>query len=366
MRQQATYREALDRVVSTVIADGKYVSVEDPTPFEARLAAFCRHPHAVGVSSGTSALHIALLAAGVESGDEVITVPNSFFATVEAIFMTGARPHFVDVDACTHLMSLPALAEAINERTRAIVPVHLFGNVVDVPAIQRMLTQRGREDIIIVEDCAHAIGATRAGQPVPLGRIGAFSFNPGKNIGGLGDGGAIVTDDEHVAGKAKLLRDHGRRGKNEHLVLGFNARLDRLNDSVLALKMDYLEAWNSRRHAHAARYEAAFNELEGISPVRIEPEVCSARYQFVIRSKNRCELRRLLQERGVATAIHYPHLIVEQEPMVRLGFKVAAFPVAARLNAKILSLPCFPELEEDEVSHVINAVRDANELGGPL
>lgn len=358
VQQQASIKEALERVVLSVIAEGKYISSEDPTPFESRLASFCGRRHAVGVGSGTAALHIALMAAGIGSGDEVITVPNSFFATTEAIFMAGARPRFVDVDPDTHLMSLPALAEAVNEQTRAILPVHLFGNVVNVPAIQSLLSELGREDILIIEDCAHAIGAARAGQPVPLGRIGAFSFNPGKNIGGLGDGGAIVTDDEQVAWNAKLLRDHGRSGKNEHLVFGFNARLDRLNDSVLALKMDYLEAWNERRRAHAARYETAFNNLDGISPVRVEPEVCSARHQYVIRSENRSGLRQLLHEHGVATAIHYPRLIVEQEPLIRLGFAASAFPVAQQLNARLLSLPCFPELKESEVGRVIELIQE--------
>lgn len=358
MRQQASIKEALGLVVSGVIAEGKYISDVDPTPFETKLAVFCGRAHAVGVSSGTAALHIALLAAGVENGDEVITVPNSFFATTEAIFMAGARPRFVDVDARTHLMSLPALAEAINEQTRAILPVHLFGNVVDVPAIQRLLAERGREDILIIEDCAHAIGASRAGQLVPLSRIGAFSFNPGKNIGGLGDGGAIVTDDEQVALHAKLLRDHGRSSKNEHLVFGFNARLDRLNDSVLALKMDYLEAWNERRRAHAARYDAAFDGLDGISPANVEGEVCPARHQYVIRSENRSALRQLLHERGVSTGIHYPRLIVEQEPLLRLGFRAVDFPVAAQLSAKLLSLPCFPELEEHEVEYVTALVHE--------
>lgn len=358
VRQQASIRKALDRVVSSVLAQGKYISDEDPTPFEAKLAAFCGGAHAIGVGSGTAALQIALMAAGVGSNDEVITVPNSFFATTEAIFMTGARPRFVDVDADTHLMSLPALAEAIDEQTRAILPVHLFGNVVDVPAIQSMLASRGREDILIIEDCAHAIGAARSGRPVPLSRIGAFSFNPGKNIGGLGDSGAIVTDDEQVARNAKLLRDHGRDGKNRHLVFGFNARLDLLNDRVLALKMDYLEAWNKRRRSHAARYDAAFDDLDIISPVRVEAEVCSSRHQYVIRSENRSELRQLLHERGVVTGIHYPQLIVEQEPLVRLGFRAADFPVAAELNARLLSLPCFPELEDPEVSRVIELVRE--------
>lgn len=358
VRQQDGIREALERVVSEVIAGGRYISDEDPTPFETKLSAYCGRTHAVGVGSGTAALHITLLAAGIGNDDEVITVPNSFFATTEAIFMAGARPRFVDVDPATHLMSLPALAGAINEQTRAILPVHLFGNVVDVPAIQKMLIDRGREDVLIIEDCAHAIGAAREGRPVPLGPLGAFSFNPGKNIGGLGDGGAIVTDDGRVAHRAKLLRDHGRSGKNEHLIFGFNARLDRLNDSVLALKMDYLDAWNERRRAHAARYDRAFGGLERLSPVRVEAEVHSARHQYVVRSENRSELRQLLNERGIATGIHYPRLIVEQEPLVRLGFKATDFPVAARLNAQLLSLPCFPELEESEVGCVIESVQE--------
>lgn len=357
-RQQESIRAALNRVIADVINEAKYVSEEEVTLFEDRLSAFCGRAHAVGVASGTAALQIALMAAGIRRGDEVITVPNSFFATTEAICMAGARPCFVDVDPKTHLMSLPAVAESITERTRAVLPVHLYGNVVNIPALQALLDRRGRGDVLIIEDCAHAAGAALAARLVPLGRIGAFSFNPGKNIGGLGDGGAIVTDDEGVARRAKLLSNHGRAGKDEHAVFGFNARLDRLNDRVLALKMDYLEEWNARRRVHAAHYDDAFAGLSCVSPVWVEPAVRHAHHQYVIRCERRDELRGFLRARGVDTGIHYPRLIVGQEPLVALGFSPAQFPVAARLCERILSVPCFPELTASEVGRIAELVQE--------
>lgn len=359
VRQQTNIKEALNRVISSVIEEGRYISEEKVTPFEARLAAFCDRSYAVGVNSGTTALQIALMAAGVGKSSEVITVPNSFFATTEAILSVGAIPRFVDVDPETHLMSLPALREAVNERTTAILPVHLYGNVVDVRAIRKMLKESGREEIVIVEDCAHAMGSARSGQRVPLGGIGAFSFNPGKNIGALSDAGAIVTADEDVARRARLLRDHGRgQSKDDHIEIGMNARLGRLNDQVLALKMDYLAEWNAIRREHAARYDSAFSGLRGISSVRTEFDTCSARHQYVIRCERRDELRHFLSERGVATGIHYPRLISEQEPLQRLGYRVEDVPVAKQLSLQILSLPCYPELHESQITRVIGLVQE--------
>jgi len=354
-RQQASIQEAFEEVVQRVVSEARYLTDEAVTPFEESLASYCFRKYALGVGSGTAALHLALLAAGVGPGHEVITPPNSFFATAEAILQTGARPRFIDVDSGTHLITAAEVRAAVSERTRAIVPVHLFGSVVDVPAIEIALREIGRSDVIIIEDCAHAAGAWRAGRSVPLGQI-AFSFNPGKNIGALGDAGAVVTDDAGIAVAVRLLRDHGRQGKNDHVLIGFNSRLDRLNDQILHLKMKYLDQWNARRRAHAARYDSAFSGHPEITPLLVEPEVLSARHQYVIRCSQRDVLREHLRASGIVTAIHYPRLIVEHEPIRRLGFVSSEVPVAERLNTQLVSLPCFPELHTAEVDYVIARV----------
>jgi len=365
-RQQREMAAALEAAVHGVIAHARYLPDGRTTAFEEKLAGFCGRAHAIGVGSGSSALQISLLAAGIGSGDEVVTVPNSFFATTEAILLCGALPRFVDVEPHTHLMSLDHLPEAISERTVAILPVHLFGNVVDVPAIQALLRRLGREDVVVIEDCAHAIGAALRKLPVPLGPIGAFSFNPGKNIGALGDAGAIVTDDERIAAAARLLRDHGRAAKNEHAIAGFNSRLGSIDDAVLALKIDRLEAWNARRRTHAARYDARFAGT-AVDPVKRRAEVTAAFHQYVIRVGRRDQVRRGLAARGVETAIHYPTLIVEQPPLRRQGWSARDVPVAAANNGTMLSIPCFPELEAQEIEYVADAVlaavRESEEKG---
>lgn len=360
-RQQRTIAPALEAAVARVMREARYLPDGRTTPFEEKLAAHCGQPFAVGVGSGSSALQIALLAAGIEPGDEVITVPNSFFATTEAILLCGAVPRFVDVDPETHLLRVDLLEQVINPRTAAILPVHLFGNAVDVAAILALLARLGREDVAVIEDCAHAVGASRGGRLVPLGTIGAFSFNPGKNIGALGDAGAIVTSDARLAAAARLLRDHGRASKNEHAVIGFNSRLGSIDDAVLALKLDHLETWNARRRRHAARYDA-FLAGTNVSPVQRGSG--SAVHQYVIRVAARDEVRRRLSARGIDSTVHYPTLIVDQPPLRRLGWSSADVPVAARLNEAMLSIPCFPELDDAEIDYVAAAVTEAQQEEG--
>lgn len=352
-RQQASIQSELDAVIGQVISHAHYISDGQLTSFEKKLAARCQCPHAVGVGSGTAALQLALLASGIGPGDDVITAPNSFFATAEAIMQTGARPVFADVDPSTHLITPQSVLEVLTDNVRAVVPVHLFGGVVDVTGIQQALLQAGRGDVKMIEDCAHAAVSSRSGLPVPIGRTGAFSFNPGKNIGALGDAGAVVTHDDEVAQTVRLLRDHGRFGKNEHLLVGFNFRLDRLNDEVLDLKMDYLDEWNARRQTHAAHYDAAFEGCDGIVPVSLDAGVVSARHQYVITCPARDQLRAHLQQHGISTGIHYPMLITDQKPLRNLNYDSAQTPVAARLNRELVSLPCYPELKSEEVDYVI-------------
>jgi dTDP-4-amino-4,6-dideoxygalactose transaminase len=359
-RQQATFGDGLIKLVSGVIATGQYLNTQWPTFFEAQFADYCGRPFAVGVGSGTAALQIALLSAGVGPGDEVITVPNSFFASTEAILLCGATPRFVDVDERTQLMSLSLAEQELTPQTKAILPVHLFGNVVDVMAIESMLVRRGRQDVVVIEDCAHAAGSSLLGRKVPLGSTGAFSFNPGKNIGALGDAGAIVTSSEPLAHTARALRDHGRASKTDHHMLGFNSRLRAIDDRVLSMKLGKLDEWNESRRRHASCYDKAFASTT-IQPVATTLGSLHARHQYVVCVAQRDRVRAALADRGVATAVHYPTLIVNQRPLSRFGWTSSQFPVATALNNRILSLPCFPELSPPEISWVINAICSAAE-----
>ncbi len=361
-RQQEALGEPLRRAVLDALAAADYLpnlyGPEPGSPFEEKLARYCRRPFAVGVGSGSAALHIALLAAGVGPGDEVLTVPNSFIATSEAILQVGARPVFVDVEDDTLLMSLPAMEAALGPRVKAVLPVHLYGNVVDVPALREILDRRGRSDVVVVEDCAHAMGARRDGRPVPSGPLGAFSFNPVKNIGGLGDAGAIVTSDRGVAERARLLGNHGRARKDVHVRPGLNSRLGGIDDRVLALKLDHLDAWNGRRQKIADVYRSVFRGIPAIDPVAVPLSTQPAWYLHVLRVRERDALRDFLSRAGIATGIHYPTLIPDQEAFQALGYTAAAVPTAARRCREILSLPCYAELTDGEVERVATTVAD--------
>jgi dTDP-4-amino-4,6-dideoxygalactose transaminase len=265
---------------------------------------------------------------------------------------------FVDVEDDTLLMSLPAMEAALGPRVKAVLPVHLYGNVVDVEALQEVLRRHGRDDVLVLEDCAHAMGARLRGRPVPIGPLGAFSFNPVKNIGGLGDAGAIVTADREVAWRARLLGNHGRAQKDVHVRPGFNSRLGGIDDRVLALKLDHLDAWNGRRREIADHYRAAWSAIPAIDPVAVPRDSQPATYQHVIRVRERGALREFLRSAGIATGIHYPTLIPDQESLQALGYSSAAVPTAARRCREVLSVPCYPELTDGEIERVAQAVAD--------
>jgi dTDP-4-amino-4,6-dideoxygalactose transaminase len=355
VRTHERMREALQREVLEVMAGGVYVSSDGVTRFEASLADFCRNPHAIGVGSGTAALHLALLACGVGAQQEVVTAPNSFVATAEAILHAGARPRFVDVDPRTHLMSLEKLPGAVTKDTRAILAVHLYGNVVDVDAIKRILDEIGRSDVAVIEDCAHAVGARRRDKPVPLGAVGAFSFNPVKNLGALGDAGAVVTSEGRIAELVSRLRDHGRAGKNRHVLIGFNSRLGTIDDRVLALRLEHLEAENARRRSIAKRYDAACSR-NGLRPMAVDPDVEPSYHQYVLCAPDRDLLRRHLDGLGIATAIHYPRLIPQQEAFRRLGYTARGLDQARDLSRRVLSIPCYPDLTDTEVDRIVEGI----------
>jgi dTDP-4-amino-4,6-dideoxygalactose transaminase len=340
---------ALVRVASST----RYIGGPEVESFERAYAEFEGAEHCVGLASGTDAVQLALIAAGVKPGDEVITVSNTFAATVEGIIHAGARPVFVDVTDDTLLVDVDAVEAAVGERTRAVLPVHLSGRPADLARLEKICDAHG---IALVQDAAQAQGATFGGKPIAsYGVATAYSFFPGKNLGAFGDAGGVVTNDAAVAAKLRKLRDHGRTGKYDHDEIGYNARLDPLHAAVLASKVTYLRAWNDRRRAVAGKYR----ELLGDS-VRIVDEQRDAAevyHHFMIRVPARDALQRALADAGVATGIHYPipcHLL---RAFAGFGYREGDLPVTERAAGEILSLPIDPTITDDEIAYVAEQVR---------
>jgi dTDP-4-amino-4,6-dideoxygalactose transaminase len=303
----------------------------------------------VAVNSGTAALHLTLLALGVGPGHEVITVPNTFIATAEAISAVGARPVFVDVDPVTYTIN-PDLAEAsITKRTRAILPVHLYGNLADTDALLEIAR---RHSLALIEDACQAHGARYKGRMAgTLGSAGCFSFYPSKNLGSCGEGGAIVTDDPNLAKQVRMLRDHGSIRKYEHSFPGYNFRMEGIQGAVLAVKLKHLDNWNNHRRALAQQYHQRLANSPFILPAEA-PDARHVYHLYVIQAEDREALRQWLGQRGIETGLHYPIPLHLQEAYKSLGYKSGDFPVSERLAEHILSLPMYPELAPDAVDYV--------------
>ena len=323
--------------------------------FEREFAEFCEAKHCVGVSNGTAALHLALLALGVGGGDDVITVTNTFAATCEPILYTGARPVFVDVDERTFNMDVSKLEAAITPRTKAIIPVHLCGQPADMDPIMQVAK---RHNLFVVEDACQAHGARYKGRRVGgIGHVGCFSFYPGKNLGAYGDAGAVITNDDEINTKVRMLRDHGTTSKYHHAVVGYNYRLSSMQATVLSAKLKRLDKWNAMRRRNASLYGKALAELDIITP--FEPEYAESVYHlYMIRTKNRDELRERLGRGGISSGLHYPVPLHLQDAFAHLGFKKGDFPVAEMLADEILSLPMFPELEPPMIERCAIVVKD--------
>lgn len=346
-RQNGPLTLALQEALARVVASGQFIQGPDVGAFEAELASFTGTRFAVGTSSGSDALLVSLMALGVGPGDEVVTTPYSFFATVGAIVRLGARPVFVDVEETTFNLDPSAVRGVLSERTRAVLPVHLFGRPVTLPE---------GLPVPIVEDAAQALGAA------PLrGVAAAFSFFPSKNLGAMGDAGAVVTNDESLVRQLRLLRSHGAEPKYVHQAVGGNFRLDTLQAAVLRVKLPHLAAWSAGRRARAAQYRALFAAaFPGGMPddLALPTDVPSHIYnQFVLRTGRRDALRAFLADAGVGTEVYYPLPLHLQPCFARLGHRTGAFPVAERLSRESLALPIFPELREEEQAHVVEQVR---------
>src|SRR5213082_182544 len=357
----APLRGHFKTAIAEVIDSGIFAGGPAVADFEDAFAAFCKCDYAVGLGSGTEAVWLALLACGVGPGDEVITVPSTFMATAEAITYCGAKPVFVDVDERTYTMAPGSLASALTSRTKAIVPVHLFGQTADMDPILKFARQHG---LVVIEDSAEAHGAEyknrRAGS---MSEIGCFSFYPGKNLGALGEAGAIVTNNLELADKIRILRDHGQARKYHHSVIGWNCRMDAIQGACLAIKLKHLERGNERRRAHAARYTAAFNAVEEIV-APFEAEYARHVYHvYAIRVEERDEIISFLNERGIQCGVHYPVPIHLQTAYQALGYKTGSLPVSERIASELISLPMFPELTEAQIAAVALGLRGATTAG---
>ncbi len=356
--QYASMREDILSAITRVCDSQQFIMGPEVEQLESEVAAAIGVPHAVAVSSGTDALLVALMALGIGDGDEVITPTFSFFATAGSVARVGATPVFVDIDPETLMLDIDRVRAAITPRTRAIVPVHLYGLCADIDA----LTAAAGPGIHIIEDAAQAIGAAYHGRPAgTLGTIGCFSFFPTKNLGGFGDGGLVTTRDAALAAHVRLLRNHGAHPKYVHREIGGNFRLDALQAAVLRVKLPHLADWNSKRRANAARYRELFANagLDGRVRLPVEPAGRTHVYhQFVIRVAERDAMRAHLTTRGVGTEVYYPVPFHRQQCFADLIHAADAFPNADAAASDVLALPIYPELTREQQQHVVASIAE--------
>ncbi|NOZ20341.1 MAG: DegT/DnrJ/EryC1/StrS family aminotransferase [Planctomycetes bacterium] len=353
-RQYLSIKEEIDAAVAEVFESGWFVLGKNVEAFEQEFAQYCGTEFAVGVGSGVEAIHLALLACGIGPGDEVITVAHTAVPTALGISFAGATPVFVDILPDTYVMDVDQVEAKITDRTKAILPVHLYGLTVDMDPLLELATDHG---IKVIEDAAQAHGATYKGQRAgAIGDAGCFSFYPSKNLGAFGEGGLVTTNDETVADQVRMLRNYGQEDRYHHKLKGYNSRLDELQAATLRVKLRRLAEWNARRREIAVTYNKGLSDSGVITPV--EPLGREHVYHlYVVRSRARDALREHLKEQDVGTQIHYPIPVHLQEAYSDLGLGEGALPETERAAADILSLPIYPELTDDEVRQVIEAVK---------
>lgn len=342
---------------------GQFVLGPEVRAFERECAEYFGVAHAVALASGTDALALALRACGIGPGDEVITTPFSFIAPVEAIVAVGAVPVFADIDPASYTLDPARVESALTRKTRAILPVHLYGHPCALEPLMRLAARHG---IPLIEDCAQAFGARYQGRAVgTFGAIGCFSFYPTKNLGGCGDGGMVITNHGRLAEHVRLLREHGSRQRYRHLVIGTNSRLDELQAAILRVKLRRVDRWNAARRRHARMYDARLRRLHwaGIS---VPTEAAGGRHVYhlyTIRARRRAALQRALERNGIATQVAYPSTLPSQPALRRVRRRVTACPVAARAAREVLSLPLYPELTARDIAYVVRAVARASRTG---
>ena len=352
--QYHSIKREVDEAISRVLETGQFILGKEVEAFEEEFARYLGVDHAIGINSGTSALYLALLAMGVGPGDEVITVSQTFVATVEAIHWTGARPVFVDIDEETYTMDPAQIESKVTKKTQAIIPVHLYGHPADMDPI---LEIAGKHKLWVIEDACQAHGAFYKGKRVGgLGHAACFSFYPGKNLGAYGEGGAVVTNDEALATQIKKLRNHGGLAKYCHEIPGWNARLEGIQGAILRVKLPHLEKWNELRRKHVREYTSLLKGLD----VKLPREASYARsvfHVYVIRARNRDKLNSFLSEQEIGCVIHYPtpnHLL---DCFRGLGYREGSLPVTEKVSKEVLSLPLYPEMSAAQIREVAQAVQ---------
>ena len=340
-------RQVIER---TAFSGGPFVSA-----FEEQFAAFCQCKYAIGVGSGTEALWLALAALDVGQGDEVITVPNSFIATAEAISFCGAKPVFVDVNGESQTMDPVLLEAAITERTKAIIPVHLFGQMADMGPIMEIAR---RHNLFVIEDACQAHGAEYNGRPAgSVGDLGCFSFYPGKNLGAYGEAGGVVTNSDELSDRIRMIRDHGQSKKYHHAMIGWNGRMDGIQGAILSVKLKYLAGWNDARRKNAQFYSSLLSTIDGVTPPREMDYARHIYHVYAVKAKNRDPLMAALAEQGISCGIHYPVPIHLQNAYQYMGAEKGSFPVAEKCAEEIVSLPMFPELTDEQIHFVAGKIR---------
>ena len=359
VRQYRELQGEIDPAVKAVLEKGVFILGENVAKFEEEAAAYCGTKYVVGVANGTDALELAVKCFGIGDGDEVITTPFTFIATTEAICLNGAKPVFVDIEPDTFNIDADRIEKAITPRTKAIIPVHLFGQACDMVAVMGISEKHG---IKIIEDCAQAIGAEFRSKKVGgFGDIGCFSFFPSKNLGCFGDGGMVTTDSKALADRVKMLRAHGQAGRYRHETEGRNSRLDEIQAAILRVKLRHLDAWNDSRRNNAGIYDKLFENLSRAGKLTVPVEKKDRKHVYNIyniKIKERDKLRESLTAKDVATAVYYPIPLHLQPVYSGLGWKKGDFPVSEKACEEVLALPVFPELNEEEAGFVAQAVID--------
>ena len=353
--QYKNIKDEIHTAIHEVMENAAFAGGPFVTRFEEEFARFCDCKYVVCVGNGTDALWLSLMALGIGQGAEVITVPNTFIATAEAISLAGATPVFIDIDEKTNNMNPSLLEAAITQKTKAIIPVHLFGQPADMDAIMAIAHQHG---LYVIEDACQAHGAEYKGKKAgSMGHTGCFSFYPGKNLGAYGEGGAIATNDDALAASMRMFRDHGQRKKYHHGIIGWNARLDGIQGAVLHVKLQYLQTWNNARRKHAKEYTEG---LSDVKEIKVPQEADYARHVYhiyAIRVKDRDKFMTYLSDKGISCGIHYPVPVHLQEAYSFLNKGKGSFPVAEKCAEQYLSLPMFAELTDEQVVYVIEQIK---------
>jgi dTDP-4-amino-4,6-dideoxygalactose transaminase len=353
--QYQALKPEMDAAMQRVVNNTSFILGKEVAEFEKNFAAFSHAQYCVGTDSGTAALHLALLICGVQPGDEVITTTHTFIATAEVISVIGAKPVLVDIDPRTYNIDPNLIERAITPRTRAIIPVHLYGQPAEMDPI---LGIAHKHHLAVIEDAAQAHGAEYRGRRAgSMADIACFSFYPGKNLGAYGDGGAITTNNAEFAERARMLRDHGRRDKYSHQIVGYGYRLDALQAAVLGVKLPHLDAWNARRRAIADCYNGLLSGTDYVTPY-VPSHITPIYHIYCIRARNRDGLLKHLKERGIDAGIHYPIPLHLQPVYENLGYHPGDFPHAEKAASEILSLPIYPELTDAQAGQIVEAIKE--------